>query len=132
MATTELITSVKNLRGFINPHQLEVMGDGCRLREEKEFFIDKFHEMAKTVNDMPKTYETDGQGKEAVAHLHYFNSSWDWYITEKDMEDEQHQAFGLVVTPHGHELGYISIVELVENGVELDLHFTPTVLKDLK
>jgi hypothetical protein len=131
MATTELITSVKNLRGFINPIQLEVMGDNCR-RPEKEFFIGKFHELANTVNTMPKTYETDGQGKEAVAHLHYFNSSWDWYITEKDMEDEQHQAFGWVKTPHGNELGYISIVELMEVGAELDLHFTPTMLKDLK
>ena len=127
---SELITSIVTLRGFINPLQLEIMGDGCRLREEKEFFISKFHELANTVNTMPKTFETDGQGKEAVAHLHYFTGGWDWYVTEKDMEGEQHQAFGLV-KGFETELGYISIVELMEVGAELDLHFTPTKLKDL-
>jgi hypothetical protein len=130
MPTRELITSIVALRGFINEIQLEVMGDNCR-REEKEFFIGKFHELATTVDTMPKTYETDGQGKEAVAHLHYFTSGWDWYITEKDKEDEQHQAFGWVTTPHGNELGYISIVELMSVGAELDLYFTPAKLKDL-
>ena len=29
----------------------------------------------------------------AVVYLYYFKGSADWYITEKDMEDEQLQAF---------------------------------------
>jgi hypothetical protein len=77
---------------------------------------------------MPKTYETDGQGDEAIAHLHYFTSGFDWYITERDMEEEQLQAFGLACV-HETELGYISIVELLRNGAELDLHFMPKAIK---
>ncbi|MHB1531426.1 hypothetical protein [Acidithiobacillus sp.] len=48
---------------------------------------------------MPKNYDTDGQGGDAVAFLHYFTGSWDWYITEKDVDSDdkgQIQAFGLV------------------------------------
>jgi len=57
----------------------------------------------------------------------------DWYITEKDMGDEQIQAFGLADLGMGFpELGYISIEELVENGVELDLHWTPKTLAEVK
>jgi hypothetical protein len=122
---------IKVLRGIISPAQLNVMGDGCR-REERSFFFDKFEELATTFKNMPKTYEQDGKGDQAVAYLHYFTSSRDFYITEKDMEDEQHQAFGLVVTSEGSELGYISLIELAEFGAELDLHFEPTTIGDIK
>lgn len=40
-------------------------------------------------------YEQDGKGEEAIVTLHYFRGGMDWFITEKDMEPEQHQAFGL-------------------------------------
>ena len=48
------------------------------------------------------------------------------------MEAEQHQAFGLADLGMGAELGYISIVELLENGAELDLHFVPRTLEQIK
>ena len=57
---------------------------------------------------MPKSYETEGQGKEAIVTLHYFTGSWDWYITEKDKEEEQLQAFGLV-SGFEKEYGYTSV-----------------------
>ena len=81
---------------------------------------------------MPETYGQDGMGDKAIAHLHYFKGSMDWYITEKDMEGEQLQAFGMVDMGYGPELGYISIAELVQNGIELDLHFTPMTLGEIK
>jgi hypothetical protein len=124
------------LREFMGSRQRMAVGSLFRC-EEKQFFFDKMCELAKTVTDMPKTYEQDGKGDEAVAHLHYFaGGSGNWWITEKDMgsEDEpgQHQAFGLVDLGCGPELGYISIVELLAAGAELDFHFRPTTIGKLK
>lgn len=56
-----------------------------------------------------------------------------WYITERDMERAQFQAFGLAVLfGDGGELGYINIVELIRNGVELDMYFTPCTLEAIR
>jgi hypothetical protein len=77
---------------------------------------------------MPKTYEQDGLGQQAIAHLHYFTAGGDWYITERDTHPDQHQAFGAANLGYGAELGYISLPELLAAGAELDLHFTPRPL----
>ena len=107
--------------------------------------------LASRIAKMPGTYETDGQGRAAIAHLRYFlpsagslggehsrrgvsaGSSPAWYITERDKSaddgDGNAQAFGLAdLFADGGELGYISIPELLENGAHLDLSFTPKPL----
>jgi hypothetical protein len=119
------------LKDFMSAGQLDTMVTLSRESEEAEYFDDKIDEFAKRVSEMPKTYETDGQGDDALVVLHYFYGSWDWYITEKDMENEQHQAFGLTAGDFT-ELGYISIKELIANGVELDIHWTPKKLGIVK
>ena len=98
--------------------------------EEWKFFADKMKELAGVIAAMPKTYDQDGKGDEAVAHLHYFRGAGDWYITEKDMDGTgTEQAFGLAdLYGDGGELGYISIYELTEAGVELDFHFNPKTI----
>ncbi len=129
MTTRAVIEAVKTVKHFVSPTQLSIMGDGCR-GEEGSWFRDKFVSLAEEIKAMPKTYEQDGKGDQAVAHLHYFKGDADWFITEKDMEPEQIQAFGLADLGFGMpELGYISIVELQENNVELDLHWTPKTLE---
>lgn len=81
----------------------------------------------------PKTYEQDGKGDQAIAYLHYFTSNGDFYITEKDIDDGVTQAFGLASIGDSYpELGYISITELVKNGAEIDLHFEPKTLGEIK
>ena len=80
---------------------------------------------------MPKTYEQDGNGGDAIVSLHYFKGGMEWYILERDKSDEQEQAFGLADLGDGGELGYISIQELIENGAEIDLYFTPHPIKVL-
>lgn len=100
--------------------------------EESNHFRALMNDIIDTINEMPKTYETDGQGDEAVAYLHYFIGNMDWYITEKDMEEDQFQAFGLADLGYGQELGYICIQELIDAGAELDLYFAPKKLKDIK
>ena len=128
----DVIEAVRTVKDFVSDSQLEAMGDGVR-GEEGEFFKTLFVKLAETITNMPVTYKTDGQGDEAIVHLHYFRGNMDWYITEKDMGDEQIQAFGLADLGMGFpELGYISIEELVANGIELDLYWTPKTLAEIK
>lgn len=130
----DVTAALPTLRQFISPVQLSVLGSNCR-GPEGQFFKDKLCDLAKLFQTMPKTYEQDGKGDKAVASLHYFNGGADWYITEKDVDSDgegQIQAFGLCNLGYGAELGYVSIVELIENGVELDLHFTPCTLAEIK
>jgi hypothetical protein len=126
-----------NLLNFISNSQLLAIKAGVS-GEESKFFRDKLKEMSTVVATMPQTYDQDGKGQEAIAYLHYFTGGCDWYITEKDKgaEDDkqrgkQYQAFGLAKI-HEAELGYISIQELIENQVELDLYWTPKTLGEIQ
>lgn len=109
--------------------------------EEGEHAAELVMGWSRRISAIPKTYETDGQGKEAVAHLHYFRGGVDAYITERDMgngpdDQTQQQAMGLVSLYGGGakdgELGYVSIEDLIENNVELDLYFQPKTLRELQ
>ena len=125
--------AIEILREFINPAQLSVIASN-RFGEEGQYFIDHLCEICEVINKMPKTYEQDGKGMKAVAFLHYFKGGYDAYITEKDSNEDgegQTQAFGWASFGHGGELGHISIIELIENGVDFDEHFTPKTLEDL-
>lgn len=95
--------------------------------EEAEGIAEIVNRISDIVWTMPKTYETDGQGRNAIAHLHYFKGSYDAWITERDMEPEQLQAFGLAsfYGPDEAELGYVCIEEIIQVGAELDLYFDP-------
>ena len=128
-AATLDAATLATLRRFIGSTQMAVIQHAMR-GEEGAFFVGKMIEYAERIASMPKTYETDGTGDQAIAHLHYFTGGCDWYITEKDCEDVQHQAFGLACI-HESELGYISIVDLLRCRAELDLHFTPRTLADI-
>lgn len=134
MATIDqVIEAVHTVKHFVGDSQLEAMGNGVR-GEEAEFFKTLFVKLEWKIQTMPKTGETDGQGDDAVVHLHYFLGNMDWFITEKDMiEDEQYQAFGLADLGMGFpELGYISIEEITGAGAELDLYWTPKTLREVK
>lgn len=121
------------LQKFTSFPQLHTMAHNC-YGEEGEFFVTLITKLAESIKNMPKVYEQDGKGDEAVVHLHYFLNGMDWYITERDFElGEQIQAFGLADLGMGYpELGYISIEELVANGAELDLYWTPKTLGEVK
>jgi len=124
-------TALHQMKGFIGKSQLAAIDAGV-WGEERQFFYAKLVEMAEIITKMPVTYQTDGQGDQAIVQLHYFTSGADFYITERDMEEAQLQAFGKADLGHGGELGYISIVEILECGAELDLHWTPKTLAEIK
>jgi hypothetical protein len=131
-ATKQVQSAVNVLSNFINRAQLTVLVNNCRGGEGR-FFRNKLVEMAETIKTAPVTYQTDGLGDLARVVLHYFRGNQDWYITERDIETQQHQAFGLADLGEGYpETGYISIVELIRHGVELDLYWTPRTLAEVK
>lgn len=120
------------IHNFIGESQVEVMAAAAR-GEEREFFIDKMLELAELLETMPKIYEQENKGDEAIVSLHYFMGNMDWFITERDMGDSQYQAFGLADLGMGFpELGYISIAEITSSGAELDLYWTPKTLAQVK
>ena len=117
---------------FIPVQQRSVIIE-CLDGEEREFFLNKMIELQETIQAMPVTYQQDGMGDNAIAHLHYFSGGQNWYITEKDMEgDGTIQAFGMADLGFGSEMGYISIAELVQiNIIELDLHWQKKTLAEI-
>jgi len=121
------------LKDFVSVPQLKALEAGLR-GEEAGAFEEIIERLTSTIATMPVVYEQDGKGDEAVAYLHYFSPSWDWWITEKDSVkgEPQHRAFGLV-KGYELELGYVPISELIEHGgIELDFYWTPKTLGEIK
>ena len=120
---------------FTNPAQTRALNSAMR-GEEAAYFRQHLADLQRKVEAMPRTYGTDGQGGAALAGLHYFTSGADWYIVELDASAQDGnghaQAYGLADLGWGAELGYISIPELLANGAELDLHWTPQSLDAIR
>jgi len=121
---------------FIGKRQLQIIHD-LSTGEEGQHYRDALARVQQVIDTMPKTYETDGQGDNAVIHLHYFLGGSDWWIIERDCtEDEpQYQAFGFAMLNRdvdNAELGYIPIAKLIQRGAELDVYWTPCTLGELK
>lgn len=138
METSLLIQAASaayNIRSFMAPAQLQTLRVGCD-GEEGAYFMEKLIEFDERVSSMPVTYAQRNKGDEAIAYLHYFVGGSDWYITEKDMDGGVIQAFGYAILNGDDEmaeLGYINIVEITRLcGAELDLHFTPCALAEIK
>lgn len=117
----------EKVKEFMPLHQQKTVNSNI-----KEF-QDAIENLVESISKLPITYETEGQGDKAIAYLHYFHGSQDWYITEQDMEKQQIQAMGLVNMFGDFELGYVNIEELkASNKVELDFHWTPKSLGEIK
>lgn len=122
--------ALEQLRPFLGASQRKAIREFCR-GEEGEWYIRKVEELVRIIERMPLPYMTDGQGDDAVVHLHYFTAEWDFYILEKDARNDQMQAFGLVAG-FETELGYINIAEITRAGAEIDLHWMPRTLGDVR
>lgn len=134
------LDAIESLSGFLPPKQVKVVRSLMR-GEEGQFFIDKMIELAAVVKDMPATYGQRDLGNEAIIHLHYFVGGCDWWIFEKDKghpkdgaEDFQAQAYGFanLNDPMCAEVGYISLPEIIAAGAELDFHWSPKTLGEIK
>lgn len=130
----QILNLIVPLINFIGENQLQAIINGLK-GEDTQYFVDKLTEYAKRIETMPKTYEQDGKGDQTIVYLHYFGPNCDWWITEKDVDTDnegQIQAFGFAKFGYVAELGYISISELIQNNCELDLHFQPITVEELK
>jgi len=116
----------KRLEKYLSVQQYKALSRLCK-GEEREYFAEMLDELATRVETMPKIYEQDGKGDDAIVYLHYFTGGYDWYITEISGDE----GFGLCCI-FERELGYVSIPELTKVGAELDLHWTPKRLGDVK
>ncbi len=137
---TQGLAALDALAAFMHPRQIKVVRN-CMYGEERQFFIDKMIELAAQVKAMPHTYQQDGLGEQAIAHLHYFVGGCDWWITEKDKGDSEDTAPNLQIQAFGYaclgdptcaELGYVSLPEILNAGAELDFHWNPTALAEIK
>ena len=102
-----------------------------RRGEEREYFRTLMWKQKQAIEAMPKMRATESVEDPTVG-LHYFKGGCDWHITEAWEEDGEIMAFGLANLGYGGDLGYISITELVQHGVELDLHFRPVPLSTVR
>jgi hypothetical protein len=117
---------------FLGTAQKIALAEACE-GEEGAHFAKLLLDLGHLLETMPKNYEQDGKGDDAIAYLHYFLGGMDWFITERDMEDEQLQAFGYADLGMGcAELGYINIQEITALRAELDLYWTPKTLAEIK
>lgn len=93
--------------------------------EESAALGDRLDVLSATLRRMPALWETDGHGVRAIARLHWFAASADWWLVELDATGRQ--GFGLFDLGQGFglELGYFSLPELLHAGAELDLHWQP-------
>lgn len=108
--------------------------------EEGAYFVERLLAIKKRIEEMPQTYGQDGV-EDPVAHLKYFGGPVTAYITEKDMGGmaqwtpgvNQIQAYGRVcILPGYPEFGFVNVQELIEAEIELDLHFEPTPISQIK
>ena len=84
---------------------------------------------------LPKLYEQDGKGGDAIVYLKMFcpDSDWTFFATEFDGED---MFFGLV-DGFEKELGYFSLKELqsvkgpLGLPIERDLYWQPKTLREI-
>jgi hypothetical protein len=132
--STRALAALPAIRPFLSSLQLATLVEHFR-SEEKNYFFETVISLAALIETMPKTYEQDGLGDTAIVSLHYFLGNSHFYITEKDREGGVDQAFGFVVLngdTQNAELGYISIAEIVRHRAELDLHFSPCTLAEIK
>jgi hypothetical protein len=132
-APEDPVEALSAIRHFLSREQARTMRD-LMDGEEGPYFQAKAREIAGIILGMPKTHET-ANDPDPVAYLHYFNGGSDWYVFERDMYEEQLQAYCYACLNGWYdsaEVGLVSIEELCESGVELDLHWTPRPLSEVK
>lgn len=122
------ISALESLDAFMPGRQRRTVLELILTSEERDFFIDKMVELAALAQQIPEIGQTDGQGDDAIVHLHYFGHG-DWWVVEKSRTNDEAFGFANLGYP---ELGYIGMDEIRQSNVELDFHFQPTPLKEIK
>jgi len=133
MKTNEALKTLDMLNKFkvIGMLQYRTLRGYILDSEESTFFCYTVEEVANRVADTPDLYSQDGASDKAIVHLHYFNGNYDAWITELNLGTGG--AFGKAsfYGAFEAEYGYISLQELFDNNVELDLYWTPRTIGEI-
>ncbi|HCG3427903.1 hypothetical protein [Acinetobacter baumannii] len=119
-----IFSRIGNLRKVMSDPQIACLLSGTKGVESEhyKYLIIKVDDI---VAKCPVTYQTDGQGDNAICQMHYFKGDSDVYIVELDVAGPPHtQAYGVIRLNGGYpELGYIDLDVLIKYGFELDLYY---------
>jgi hypothetical protein len=134
LSRTDILPDIKYLKGFMGARQISALGKAMYKADQKDAAAWLIRTTADKIRNMPEPRDQEGKGNDAIVPLHYFNSSMDFWIIEKDDEDlqDQYRAYGCSNTGYGFEEGYINIKELIDHNVELDLYWEPSTLRLVK
>ena len=121
------------LARFMGVSQREAVRSFLR-GEEWEFYADKMIHLAGLIEAMPMLYATETLGDDAPVTLRYFHRSATWYAIEREDKVEQGNTLFAYASLWGDdwELGYADLDEILEAGAELDFHFEPHPLGQVK
>lgn len=115
------------LKGWVPAGQLGALAENID-SEDFESFYDQVTTLQDIIKNMPAVGSTDGQGKNAIAILHYFSGGSNWYVTEADSPSD---AFGYAsLNGFDYEAGYMQISDIIKHA-ELDLNFNQASVHDL-
>jgi len=134
MKTNEALKTLDMLNKFkvIGMLQYRTLREFILQSEESDFFATTVDEVANRVADTPDLYAQEDAGEKAIVHLHYFLGNYDAWITE--LNRATGEAFGKASFGGASEAeyGYISLQELFDNNVELDLYWTPIPIGEIR
>lgn len=134
MKTNEALKALDLLNKFkvIGMLQYRTLREFILQSEESDFFATTVDEVANIVADTPDLYSQENAGEKAIVRLHYFLGNYDAWITELNLGTGE--AFGKASFEGASEAeyGYISLQELFDNNVELDLYWTPKPIGEIK
>ena len=134
-----VMKKLREIRHFMPHDQDRVLKSHLLQCDERKAYYQIIENLHRTIAEMPHSYQTEGQGDDAVIHLHYFTPSWDFYITEKDMGDSDDEIPGAQWQAYGYrrmnseKFGYICIEEMLPHELtQLDFHWTPKTIGEIK
>ena len=125
------VNTMTTLRRVIPVGQFQFLQSLLR-GEEREFFVDAMTEIEFQYNDLPiiGSAGSDQPTDKALAKIHLFGPSCDWWLVEKPSHPEE-QFFGIADLGY-RELGYIPMDEIIRlRGVEIDLHWKPKTVQQI-
>jgi hypothetical protein len=118
------------LNRFIGTQQRAGINILCQ-SEERQFYYQSLMRLKNIIETMPVTFQIK-RNEVVTAHLHYFTATTHFFITKRDRDAWQLQAYGLTILSDGDKkLGYLGIDEILRGGAVLDLSWSPVELNQV-
>jgi hypothetical protein len=131
----KLLKDLQALRKFVSGSQIEALM-GLIRSDDRQAGLEIIDKLIGIINTMPHLYQTEEiKTDDKIVYLHYFRRESAFYIVERNMAAVQHEAFGYSVLNGDYQMaewGYVSIVELIQNNIELDFYWTPKPFSEVK